>query len=607
MEVTVAAAGNNGRDLSQSSFYPASYRLPNLLSVAATDKYNTLAQFSNFAADIAAPGVGIRTAHRGNRRVSLSGTSASAGFVTGATALLKARRGWVSAQTIRETLLKSADRSHDLSGKVTSGVVNSAAAISLFTRDNATPVKAPAPVRRMTPAIKAALQSGSNLDTLRSSQPQAPNAYQQTGTLPVASYVDPAPANTANFNIYLTDMTRSQNSVGVAGAKPMQQVDPTAGSASVGGWSYNLESKSYNFTAPVVSLPGRAGLGASLALSYNNKMWTSTAGGQVFNLDRGFPAPGWHIGFGAIQTRVSGGAAYTNSITGKSSLIYVAPDGTRHDLAYNSTSGFYESYDSSYIRFDLANRILQMPNGMRVYFQIDALANNVNQFLPNYVIDRNGNHVNIYYKTLSNNAVVMDYLIDTAGRRIDFNYQSNRLVSVSQNRGGAVFTYAHIDYQPVTIQTNYTLTDPANLNGAQIYFPSRITYPTGVNFRFGYSGYGQITAIEKWAPAIAGQGAERKIASTTFSYQDPSQYFAQRNEWTENGPGGSYQYDYDTADGHKLKDPTLRRFLVLKNGMTLTTKVFPALSDNHTRMDEATYISDSGVSYSPIRASRRPK
>ena len=30
--------------------------------------------------------------------------------------------------------------------------------------------------------------------------------------------------------------------------------DPTAGSASVGGWSYNLDSGNYNFTLPVLSL-----------------------------------------------------------------------------------------------------------------------------------------------------------------------------------------------------------------------------------------------------------------------------------------------------------------------------------------------------------------
>jgi subtilisin family serine protease len=61
--VVVAAAGNNGRDLSKSSFYPASYRLPNLISVAATDEHDLLTSFSNYSADIAAPGTDIRTTH----------------------------------------------------------------------------------------------------------------------------------------------------------------------------------------------------------------------------------------------------------------------------------------------------------------------------------------------------------------------------------------------------------------------------------------------------------------------------------------------------------------------------------------------------------------
>ena len=38
----------------------------------------------------------------------------------------------------------------------------------------------------------------------------------------------------------------------------MQAADPTAGSAVVGGWSYNLDSGNYNFTLPVLGLAGRA-------------------------------------------------------------------------------------------------------------------------------------------------------------------------------------------------------------------------------------------------------------------------------------------------------------------------------------------------------------
>jgi len=65
----VAAAGNGGQDAigddnDQTPFYPASYDLPNIISVAATDHNDTLADFSNYGAtsvDIAAPGAWIRS------------------------------------------------------------------------------------------------------------------------------------------------------------------------------------------------------------------------------------------------------------------------------------------------------------------------------------------------------------------------------------------------------------------------------------------------------------------------------------------------------------------------------------------------------------------
>ncbi|MCP4745179.1 MAG: S8 family serine peptidase [Desulfobacteraceae bacterium] len=55
----VCAAGNNGTNNDYKPFYPASYELTNIISVAATDQNDELAWFSNFgkkSVDIAAPG-----------------------------------------------------------------------------------------------------------------------------------------------------------------------------------------------------------------------------------------------------------------------------------------------------------------------------------------------------------------------------------------------------------------------------------------------------------------------------------------------------------------------------------------------------------------------
>jgi len=58
----VCAAGNYGEDSDEKPNFPASYKLPNIISVAATDAADKLADFSNFGeknVDVAAPGVKI--------------------------------------------------------------------------------------------------------------------------------------------------------------------------------------------------------------------------------------------------------------------------------------------------------------------------------------------------------------------------------------------------------------------------------------------------------------------------------------------------------------------------------------------------------------------
>jgi subtilisin family serine protease len=60
--VFCAAAGNNNADNDTTSVYPASYRLNNMIVVAASDQDDNLASFSNYGAatvDLAAPGVNI--------------------------------------------------------------------------------------------------------------------------------------------------------------------------------------------------------------------------------------------------------------------------------------------------------------------------------------------------------------------------------------------------------------------------------------------------------------------------------------------------------------------------------------------------------------------
>ncbi|MBI5169544.1 MAG: S8 family serine peptidase [Candidatus Eisenbacteria bacterium] len=122
--VFVAAAGNSGLDNDVVPQYPASIDLPNVIAVAATDRDDQLAAFSNWGAssvDIAAPGVDIYSTWPGRTYQYLSGTSMAAPFVSGACALLLGRFPDMGPAQLRARLLSTADRLPWLAGRVASG------------------------------------------------------------------------------------------------------------------------------------------------------------------------------------------------------------------------------------------------------------------------------------------------------------------------------------------------------------------------------------------------------------------------------------------------------------------------------------------------------
>ncbi len=103
--VVVAAAGNDGVS---TTFEPASYT--NAIAVAAVDRYDRLASFSNWGAswvDVAAPGVDIASTYPNNGYVYMSGTSMAAPHVAGLAALLAGQGR--SASQIRAAIENTAD------------------------------------------------------------------------------------------------------------------------------------------------------------------------------------------------------------------------------------------------------------------------------------------------------------------------------------------------------------------------------------------------------------------------------------------------------------------------------------------------------------------
>jgi len=134
--IFVAAAGNEASDNDRVAAFPANYDFDNVVSVAATDRRDQLATFSNYGAstvDLAAPGVEIRsTWHTSDSSYqSISGTSMATPHVAGALALIKAQFPNETAQQLISRLLASTDPLTSLARKCrTGGRLNLARALS---------------------------------------------------------------------------------------------------------------------------------------------------------------------------------------------------------------------------------------------------------------------------------------------------------------------------------------------------------------------------------------------------------------------------------------------------------------------------------------------
>ncbi|MGH7680364.1 MAG: S8 family serine peptidase [Candidatus Eiseniibacteriota bacterium] len=120
----VAAAGNDGESLDQFDHYPATFREPNVIAVAATDERDQMASFSNYGlltVPIAAPGTHILSTFAGGGYQELNGTSMSAPLVSGALALLESAFPSLTASQAKSVLIHSADPVPGLAGLTSGG------------------------------------------------------------------------------------------------------------------------------------------------------------------------------------------------------------------------------------------------------------------------------------------------------------------------------------------------------------------------------------------------------------------------------------------------------------------------------------------------------
>src|SRR5262249_43479657 len=133
-QIFVAAAGNSGTNADITPLYPAAYPLSDIVSVAATDRDDAKASFSNYGAttvDLGAPRVSVLSTTRNNTYRTFSGTSMATPHVAGVLALVTALHpSWTYSQVISHVLM-AVDPNAALSDRtVTGGRLNAAAALA---------------------------------------------------------------------------------------------------------------------------------------------------------------------------------------------------------------------------------------------------------------------------------------------------------------------------------------------------------------------------------------------------------------------------------------------------------------------------------------------
>lgn len=122
--IFVAAAGNAGSDNDEFPMFPASYDVPNVLSIAATTSSDYKASFSNFGSGsvhMGSPGVAIYSTIPNGYYGSMSGTSMAAPFISGMAALMLREKPNMNGYQMKSIIIGQGDAVSSLALKTIYG------------------------------------------------------------------------------------------------------------------------------------------------------------------------------------------------------------------------------------------------------------------------------------------------------------------------------------------------------------------------------------------------------------------------------------------------------------------------------------------------------
>jgi YD repeat-containing protein len=334
---------------------------------------------------------------------------------------------------------------------------------------------------------------------------------------------------------------RGYSSPIVAKASVRTSTGATSSSVTVVG------SQSYNYSIPILKMPGRAGMDLTLNLYYNSRLWDiDTANNTVtFNADRDFPSYGFRFDFGFIEL--------------SDFLILTESDGTKRVLMQGTAPSqpyMYYTTDGIHTQYNTSTGILTYRDGRTVQYL--AFPSNASLLRPVWIKDANGNYFSISY--VSGHDQLLHQISDSLGRVITFSYDSsNRLTSLTQfvhpsgTKTHATFTWGTPYTNGYSWYNFYGLTVNGAPTANQISVLTGCTYPNGTGYRFTYGDWGIINKIEQLSSTgstrssisydypLASAGAVSDAPTYLHETVSPDSTGSNTSEWTygvtKNGTG----------------------------------------------------------------------
>lgn len=311
--------------------------------------------------------------------------------------------------------------------------------------------------------------------------------------------------------------------------------DPENQTGNPPGTSPELGAGNGNFqlSAPVVALPGR-GIDLALSLNYNSRVWSKSGNQMIFDSERGFPAPGWNLGFGKMMFMGSNGGCmmidadgtqhgYTGTISNYSSGSHSSTNFTGHSV--DGTFIDYQCSVSTYSGVTSMFGSARLPNGTKIFYH--SPSENGKQAFPTNISDANGNFISITYRNGKGPSI--QTITDTLGRVVSFNYDSlDRLISVDVPKlnNAGTRTAVRIHYKQLSLNPGWASGITTDTNNWSPYVIDAIYYPgTSTGYWFNetdsYSSYGMIAKVIEqrgmsWTGTAGNQGT---VTAGTMSKQ----------------------------------------------------------------------------------------